>query len=141
MELPYYHGGISKQDGENLLIQEGKDGSYLLRDSETVEEALCLCILFGKLIYTYRIFQDGNGFYKIACAEGVKEMAFKEVRDLIVHYEKHNCGLVHSLLYPVNKETLFRVPAQPGSSMKRIVEINEMYAEVDEREYVEVLPS
>ncbi|MEE6517197.1 hypothetical protein FKM82_027265, partial [Ascaphus truei] len=65
MELPYYHGRISKQTTENMLIQRGKSGSYLLRNSESVPEAICLCVLVGRLIYTYRIFHNSNGGYRI----------------------------------------------------------------------------
>ncbi|KAG8587271.1 hypothetical protein GDO81_005619 [Engystomops pustulosus] len=65
MDLPCYHGNISIKTCENLLLQKGKNGSYLLRDSESVPGALCLCILYGRLIYTYRIFPTVNGQYTI----------------------------------------------------------------------------
>ncbi|XP_063793323.1 SH2 domain-containing protein 1A [Pseudophryne corroboree] len=40
-----YHGNISREAGEKLLCESGKDGSYLLRDSETVPNMYCLCVL------------------------------------------------------------------------------------------------
>uniref|UniRef100_A0A672Q555 SH2 domain-containing protein n=1 Tax=Sinocyclocheilus grahami TaxID=75366 RepID=A0A672Q555_SINGR len=45
MEHPAYHGPISKQRCEELLGKKGRDGTYLIRDSETIQGALCLCKL------------------------------------------------------------------------------------------------
>ncbi|XP_073885318.1 SH2 domain-containing protein 1A isoform X3 [Macaca fascicularis] len=40
-----YHGKISRETGEKLLLATGLDGSYLLRDSESVPGVYCLCVL------------------------------------------------------------------------------------------------
>lgn len=44
MDLSYYHGPLSKTDCERLLLREGVDGNFLLRDSESLPGALCLCV-------------------------------------------------------------------------------------------------
>lgn len=44
MDLPYYHGPLSKTDCESLLLSKGVDGNFLLRDSESVPGVLCLCV-------------------------------------------------------------------------------------------------
>lgn len=41
-----YHGNISRETGERLLLATGLDGSYLLRDSESVPGVYCLCVLW-----------------------------------------------------------------------------------------------
>ncbi|KAK2545249.1 Sh2d1a [Columba livia] len=43
--LPIYHGGITREAGEKLLLAAGTDGSYLLRDSESIPGVYCLCVL------------------------------------------------------------------------------------------------
>lgn len=43
--LPIYHGGITREAGEKLLLAAGADGSYLLRDSESIPGVYCLCVL------------------------------------------------------------------------------------------------
>ncbi|KAM5181599.1 SH2 domain-containing protein 1A-like [Mantella aurantiaca] len=141
MDVLCYHGGISKKTGENLLLRKGKNGSYLLRDSESVPGVLCLCILLGRLIYTYRIFQNRDGHYMIEAADGVKEKYFYNFKDLIAYYENPNKGLIHSLSFPVNKNEAEQIQIQIKGSMKRILLLEDTYAEVDERDYVEVLPS
>nr|XP_051713151.1 SH2 domain-containing protein 1B isoform X3 [Oryctolagus cuniculus] len=65
MDLSYYHGPLTKQDCETLLLQEGVDGNFLLRDSESIPGALCLCVSFKNFVYTYRIFREKHGYYKI----------------------------------------------------------------------------
>lgn len=44
MDLPYYHGPLSKKDCEGLLLSPRADGRFLLRDSESVPGVLCLCV-------------------------------------------------------------------------------------------------
>lgn len=40
----YYHGSISREECEGLLGKKNKDGAYLIRDSETIQGAMCLCV-------------------------------------------------------------------------------------------------
>uniref|UniRef100_A0A8I5N9P0 SH2 domain containing 1A n=1 Tax=Papio anubis TaxID=9555 RepID=A0A8I5N9P0_PAPAN len=47
-----YHGKISRETGEKLLLATGLDGSYLLRDSESVPGVYCLCVLYIKFLFT-----------------------------------------------------------------------------------------
>lgn len=43
--VPVYHGAITREAGEKLLLAAGRDGSYLLRDSESIPGVYCLCVL------------------------------------------------------------------------------------------------
>uniref|UniRef100_A0A8C3BAV1 SH2 domain-containing protein n=1 Tax=Cairina moschata TaxID=8855 RepID=A0A8C3BAV1_CAIMO len=103
MEFPFFHGKITRKACEELLCKNGKNGSYLIRESESVEGALCLCVFFEELIYTYRIFREKQGYYKIQTSEGIPEKVFRTLKDLIYNYEKPNQGLVTNLRYPVKK--------------------------------------
>lgn len=39
-----YYGRIGSEATETLLETFGREGSFLLRDSETVQGAYCLCV-------------------------------------------------------------------------------------------------
>ncbi|NWJ09154.1 SH21B protein, partial [Crypturellus undulatus] len=98
-----FHGKITRRTCEELLTKKGKNGSYLIRESETVAGALCLCVFFEEIIYTYRIFREHQGYFRIQTSEGVPERTFRTLKDLIYTYEKPNQGLVTNLRYPVMK--------------------------------------
>ncbi|NXU54234.1 SH21B protein, partial [Turnix velox] len=98
-----FHGKITRRACEELLSKNGKNGSYLIRESESVEGALCLCVFFENFIYTYRIFREHEGYFRIQTSEGVPQRTFKTLKDLIYAFEKPNQGLITNLCYPVEK--------------------------------------
>lgn len=105
MELPYYHGPLTKQECETLLLKGGEDGNFLLRDSESVPGVLCLCVSFKKFVYTYRIFREKYGYYKIQTVEGAPKQIFPNLEELISKFEKPGQGLVVHLSNPVTKKS------------------------------------
>ncbi|KFQ08038.1 SH21B protein, partial [Haliaeetus albicilla] len=99
-----FHGKITRRTCEELLSKNGKNGSYLIRESESVEGALCLCVFFEDLVYTYRIFREHQGYFRIQTSEGVPAKIFKTLKDLIYNYHKPDQGLITNLRYPVKKQ-------------------------------------
>ncbi|XP_076868896.1 SH2 domain-containing protein 1A [Brachyhypopomus gauderio] len=132
LTLPVYHGPINKQRCEDLLSRKGKDGSYLIRDSETIHGAMCLCVYKQKVVYTYRILQSHTGQYTLQTSAGAEEKFFKTLQDLIQHYKKRNKGLATRLRYSVNRKTLETLPDDTDTAHD--------YENVESSDYVVVLP-
>ncbi|XP_067108184.1 SH2 domain-containing protein 1B [Osmerus mordax] len=132
--LPAYHGAISKLEGENLLSRKGKEGTYLIRDSETIQGAMCLCVYKQKMVYTYRLLQTHNGYFTLQAAAGVKEKFFKTMTDLIRHYKRRNQGLAVHLRHSVKRKTELPAAVVPDEEKE--------YENIpDSEDYVDVLPS
>lgn len=100
-----YHGPISKTECEEILGKKNKDGAYLLRDSETIQGAMCLCVYKQKVVYTYRVLQTHNGNYTLLTAGGLEETYFKSLQDLIRNYKRKNQGLAIHLRCGVKRST------------------------------------
>ncbi|NXF78618.1 SH21A protein, partial [Sclerurus mexicanus] len=111
--LPIYHGGISREAGEKLLLEAGVDGSYLLRDSETIPGAYCLCVLHQGYVYTYRVSQTETGSWSAETAPGVQRRLFRKVHNLISAFQKPNQGIVTPLQHPVINHV--RATSSPGT--------------------------
>uniref|UniRef100_A0A8C8APZ1 SH2 domain-containing protein n=1 Tax=Otus sunia TaxID=257818 RepID=A0A8C8APZ1_9STRI len=104
MEFPFFHGKITRKTCEELMSKTRKNGSYLIRESESMEGVLCLCIFFEGLVYTYRIFKEQQGYFRIQTTEGIPDRIFRTLKDLIYTFEKPDQGLIINLRYPVKKQ-------------------------------------
>ncbi|XP_057705930.1 inositol polyphosphate phosphatase-like 1b isoform X2 [Corythoichthys intestinalis] len=100
----WYHRDISRVHAEDLLARAGRDGSFLVRDSESVPEAYALCLLFQRHVHTYRILPDGDGLLAVQTTQGVQVNCFRTLEDLVIGYQHPHKGLVTPLLYPVPRD-------------------------------------
>uniref|UniRef100_A0A8D0EXW9 phosphatidylinositol-3,4,5-trisphosphate 5-phosphatase n=1 Tax=Strix occidentalis caurina TaxID=311401 RepID=A0A8D0EXW9_STROC len=99
MDQCWYHGNITRSRAEDLLSKVGKDGSFLVRASESIASAYAL--LGFSLSMTL--------FFLLLCvlfqaSEGVPVKYFETLEELIEFYKKENMGLVWHLKYPVPRE-------------------------------------
>ncbi|XP_070841658.1 SH2 domain-containing protein 1B [Chaetodon trifascialis] len=142
-----YHGAIGKKECEDLLGKKNKDGAYLIRDSETIQGAMCLCVYKQRVVYTYRLLQTHTGHYTVMTAGGVEETFFKTLDDLIRHYKRRNQGLAMHLRHSVKRKTalLIQPQKQPEQEPQRMeVSFPEDQHDYENApassDYVEVLP-
>ncbi|XP_076617806.1 SH2 domain-containing protein 1B [Chaetodon auriga] len=142
-----YHGAISKKECEDLLGKKNKDGAYLIRDSETIQGAMCLCVYKQRVVYTYRLLQTHSGHYTIMTAGGLEETIFKTLDDLIRHYKRRNQGLAMHLRHSVKRKTAMLIqPQKQPEQVPQRMEVSAPEAEhdyenaPDSADYVEVLP-
>ncbi|KAL2088100.1 hypothetical protein ACEWY4_016928 [Coilia grayii] len=105
MMLSIYYGKMSKESTERLMETHGKDGSFLLRDSESVEGALCLCVRRAPFVHTYRIEHSTQG-WAVETVSGSKPEYFSTVSRLLETYRAKTPRNMEPPLYPLEKQTL-----------------------------------
>ncbi|CAI5651543.1 SH2 domain-containing protein 1A [Oreochromis niloticus] len=116
--LPVYHGPIGKDEGERRLGQDGRDGCYLVRNSDTVEGVYCLCVLCQGYVYTYRIHRDDAGSWAAETTPGVQKRYFRQIKNLIAAFQKPGQGIAMPLLYPVTAQRRAQTHTEePGNSL------------------------
>ncbi|XP_040921711.1 SH2 domain-containing protein 1B2 [Toxotes jaculatrix] len=145
-----YHGAISRKECEDLLGHKNKDGAYLIRDSETIQGAMCLCVYKKKVVYTYRLLQTHTGQYTLLTSGGLEETFFKNLDDLIRHYKRKNQGLAMHLRHSVKRKTALLIQhrqqtenppvEEPQRRLQLSCEEEHDYENAPSSDYVEVLP-
>nr|XP_019936033.1 PREDICTED: phosphatidylinositol 3,4,5-trisphosphate 5-phosphatase 1 [Paralichthys olivaceus] len=101
---PWYHGNITRSKAEDLLSKAARDGSFLIRASESIQGAYALCVLYQNCVYTYRILPNEDKKLSVQASEGVPIRFFTVLLELVEAYYSPNMGLVTHLQYPVQRE-------------------------------------
>ncbi|TMS10333.1 SH2 domain-containing protein 1A [Larimichthys crocea] len=101
-----YYGRIGSKATERLLERFGHEGSFLLRDSETMQGAFCLCVRRAPYVHTYRLVRSADGW----CLQdsGVRLQSFRTLETLIENYRRVAASSVNiaPLTDPLDKTQL-----------------------------------
>uniref|UniRef100_A0A8P4GE27 SH2 domain-containing protein n=1 Tax=Dicentrarchus labrax TaxID=13489 RepID=A0A8P4GE27_DICLA len=81
-----YYGRIGSEVTERLLERFGHEGSFLLRDSATVQGAYCLCVRKAPFVHTYRLVHATDGWS--LQDSGVRLQNFRTLETLIEGYRR-----------------------------------------------------
>ncbi|KAK9519889.1 hypothetical protein VZT92_022590 [Zoarces viviparus] len=101
---PWCHGTITRSKAEDLLSKAARDGSFLIRASESIQGAYALCVLYQNCVYTYRILPNEDKKLSVQASEGVPIRFFSMLPELVEAYYSPNMGLITHLQYPVQRE-------------------------------------
>ncbi|XP_054458554.1 phosphatidylinositol 3,4,5-trisphosphate 5-phosphatase 1 [Anoplopoma fimbria] len=111
---PWCHGTISRSKAEDLLSKAARDGSFLIRASESIQGAYALCVLYQNCVYTYRILPNEDKKLSVQASEGVPIRFYSMLPELVEAYYSPNMGLITHLQYPVQREE--EVDEEPESN-------------------------
>ncbi|XP_031564275.1 phosphatidylinositol 3,4,5-trisphosphate 5-phosphatase 2-like isoform X3 [Actinia tenebrosa] len=101
----WYHQKLNRLDTEKMLLEFNKDGSFLIRDSESVPNAFVLSLLFQGHIHHYRIFTKVDGRYYMQAVQGVENHHFDTLGQIVNYYSQPVRGLPCQLSYPYPVDT------------------------------------
>lgn len=109
---PWYHGRISKEQAENLLINS-ESGFYLVRRSTSEVGGFTLTLRMASSIHHYRIIPDGGRTFGLN-----KEVRFKSLEKMIKFYAKKEQGAssIPKLVRSFRRESSHSIDLTDGQS-------------------------
>ncbi|XP_053323792.1 tyrosine-protein kinase SYK isoform X2 [Spea bombifrons] len=114
-KMPWFHGKISREDSEALLLNGPKiNGTFLIRERDS-NGSYALCLIHNKKVSHYRIDRDKTG--KLSIPDGKK---FDTLWQLVEHYSYKPDGLLRVLTSPCTRSdyrstiSFTRLPELPG---------------------------
>ncbi|XP_032236419.1 tyrosine-protein phosphatase non-receptor type 11 [Nematostella vectensis] len=97
----WFHGHMSSKEGETVLLDKGKNGSFLVRESQSKPGDYVLTARCDDRITHVMIRNHPNGKYDVGGGE-----MFEDLTDLVEHYKKNpmveKSGTVVHLRNPFN---------------------------------------
>ncbi|KAM9844910.1 SH2 domain-containing protein 1A-like [Aulostomus maculatus] len=81
-----YYGRLSSEATEGLLGRFGQDGSFMLRDSGTVQGAFCLCVRKSPYVHTYRLVHATAG-WSLQGDSGIRLQTFRTLAAMIESFQ------------------------------------------------------
>ena len=100
---PWYHTELSRIKAEEMLVQADKNGSFIVRTSESIKGAFVLSEFFNNRVHHYRILPSEKGYF-IECPGTTTLQYFISLVELIEYYGKPKRGLVCELTYAVEQD-------------------------------------
>lgn len=100
--LPWFHSNLNRHQAEALLLQNGQDGSYLLRSSSTHVGEYSLSVRCSNSVKHFQIGWDGSHY-----VFGMGR--FSSLVDFVDHFEKKpliggESGMLTLLKYPYPRD-------------------------------------
>ncbi|XP_060941028.1 SH2 domain-containing protein 1A-like [Limanda limanda] len=101
-----YFGRIGSEATERLLERFGRDGSFLLRDSDTMQGAYCLCVRKAPFVHTFRLVHSIDGWGPQS--SGIRRQSFGTLETLIENYRGGSASGVTTvpLTHPLDRTQL-----------------------------------
>ena len=103
----WYHGNISRYEAE-FLLKSGINGSFLLRESESMTGQHSISLRCDGRVYHYRINMSETGNYFVT-----QEEQFPSLLELVMHHSTTADGLTTTLKFPAPKRN---APSLAGTS-------------------------
>ncbi|XP_069742917.1 tyrosine-protein kinase FRK [Narcine bancroftii] len=96
---PWFFGGIKRADADKLLLMAGnRNGSFIIRESESKKGDFSLSVRDGDIVRHYRIRRlDEGGFFI------TRRSTFKTLEELVNNYIQKQDGLCTKLETPCQK--------------------------------------
>ncbi|KAL4219720.1 Phosphatidylinositol 3 [Mactra antiquata] len=106
MSGTFFHKGISRFQAELFLTNAKDDGSFLVRDSESLPGAYVLCLLHQCKVHQYRIIPGPDGKLHVQSETGTIQRGYRDLTELVAEYikKKEQNGLTCALIHPVPPE-------------------------------------
>lgn len=96
----WFHGHLSGKEAEKLILERGKNGSFLVRESQSKPGDFVLSVRTDDRV-THVMIRCQDNYYDVGGGE-----KFKSLADLIEHYKKNpmveTSGTVVHLKQPFN---------------------------------------